>query len=218
MKSKKSKKLGRWASLVTLLVVLVGGWATMQTSYAQFAGRIYLPFLSSNGPIVTLPTPKDVRVDNVAISSLDNALYNIGISDGATRQQFINQEIAQRNGTGITGEQAYPAPCSGTCTQSEIDQLNIWGLGCFQGQGCGVSWSGTGGPTGWQHRSRFSEEVAGWTPLSVGVFCPAQTTCRIVSAIGGDNNPDLGQRRKWVLIQVTTVGFARFLERLCFWT
>lgn len=127
------------------------------------ASTIWLPTMMNTSE----PHTTDLRIDNIPLYELDDALAAQGIPAWA-RAEIIDVETKRRNGQ-------LDAP-PGT-PESEPEALGAWkGTGCRQGQGCSLIWRGSG-----TLQSQWFENISGPTRWTNPLQCPLGKICTILS-------------------------------------
>lgn len=193
--------LRRYRMVSLLLLVALVSSSVM----AYGSGRkLFIPFVVGDDPALDNRSA-DLRVDNIALGSLDLALYNFGIENPSTRYAIYQWEVARRGGGGGVAPDGYPAP------EASPDQFTFRNFtGCQLGQGCFIGWKSSGHM---QSRIRYADILL-FELWSVGVLCPINLICTVISTRGPTNNTP--QPRTILEFEVRgTAAPIQFLNRMC---
>jgi hypothetical protein len=214
----------RAATLAVLILVLLGAIETSTHAAWGTARRIFIPGLRG-GTGDSYSQSSQLRIDNIPIEHLYNALANFGIPS-ALRPTIVNQEYWRRNPNGLTSEeptspagprkwpesgsvsaQSYPLP------EAEPEGITGWYLtGCTRGEGCAATYQGAGAMTAqW---FEFSLGHSNWAPP---ITCPTGQMCTVLATIPASNLRPLAAQRQWINVRFASTFITPFfLGSACF--
>lgn len=202
------------ASILLLVLVTLG--LVDHALSAGAARRMFLPFMVNRDEYVDTPT--QLRIDNIAISSLDAALLNFGLANATARAQIVAEERTRR-GLGLTQFGRRPNPPMephGSYPSPEGEPNGITGwvwTNCRLGEGCTVVFQGLGAMI-----SRWFEFSLGHTAWSPPVVCPTGQVCVVAAQIHATNNRPLRSQRIWTDFQgAAQYGIPNVMSKKC-WT
>jgi hypothetical protein len=149
-----------------------------------------------------------MRLDSLELWQLDQRLIEFGMTSSADRAWVYATEQARRQGGGgsSTGPEAYPFP------EVESNFSGYLPLGCAQGQGCHVIWSGMG-----TMQSHFRELVRGWMPWTNGIRCPAPKLCTVLASIPADLSQPAHNQKQYIGFGSFSFGNPVYNGKKCFW-
>lgn len=187
---------------IAVLIAVVTGFVSQSTSALPFR-KLFLPLAMSNA---YNDTPQMMRLDDIALGNLDQALQEFGIAKYIDRQWVYTYEYNRRNGGG-TAPESYPSP------ESSPEGTTGWyQTFCNNGEGCMATWDAYG-----SSRAQFLEFYLGVGAWSNIVTCPAGRKCSFLVTAAPTNLRPLIHQRQWISVRFSaSVGTPEGGARRCF--